>query len=408
MNRRVVITGLGAVSGLGLDVPAFWQALETGRSGIRPFDLPIENVKTSVAAPVPGFDQDKYFTAEELPILDKFSQFAVVAAREAVADAGLVPGEGGLVDAAALIGSACCGKHNDEVIFSQLYKLKRKRAHPLTIPKGMPSAPASMVSIHLGIKGPAFVVASACASGAHAIIQGMSMVQSGMVDVALVGGTDASFTYTLLKSWDALRVMSDDTCRPFCKDRSGMVLGDGAGMLVLESEEHAAQRGARIYAEIAGCGMTSDAGHITRPDVTGVANAMRKALQQAHVKPVDVDYINAHGTATLANDIVETEAIHQVFGDHAKKLAVSSTKSMHGHALGASSALEIVSTTLALHHSVIPPTANFTVADEKCDLDYVPNQARNQEINVALSNSFAFGGLNAVIALRKYSKQSKG
>ena len=401
MNHRTVITGLGAVSGLGLNVPAFWQKLATGRSGIRPFDLPIKNVKTSVAAPVPGFDPDKYFTAEELPFLDMFSQFAVVAAREAVDDAGLVIGEKSLVNAAAIIGSACCGKHNDEEIFSRLYKLKAKRAHPLTIPKGMPSAAASLVSIHLGIKGPAFVVASACSSGAHAIIQGMSMIQSGMVDVALVGGTDASFTYTLLKSWDALRVTSHDTCRPFCKDRSGFVLGEGAGILILESEEHATQRGARIYAAIAGCGMNSDAGHITRPDVTGIANAMQRALHHAEIKPSKVDYINAHGTATPANDISETEAIHRVFGDHAKKLAVSSTKSMHGHALGASSALEVVATTLALHHSVIPPTANFTVADEKCDLDYVPNQARNQEIHIALSNSFAFGGLNAVIALKK-------
>ncbi len=405
MSHRVVITGLGTVSGLGASVPSFWQELTAGRSGIRPFDLPIENVKTSVAAPVRGFDPEKYFTADELPLLDKFSQFAVVAAREAVEDAGLVIGGQSLVGAAAIIGSGCCGKHNDEVIFSRLYGLKCKRAHPLTIPKGMPSAAASLVSIHLGIKGPAFVVASACASGAHAIIQGMSMVQSGIVDVALVGGTDASFTYTLLKSWDALRVLSNDTCRPFCKDRSGMVLGEGAGMLVLESEEHAARRGARIYAEIAGCGMTSDAGHITRPDIEGVAGAMKKALRHADIQPEDVDYINAHGTATVANDVVETEAIHQVFGDHARHLAISSTKSMHGHALGASSGLELVATALALHHNIIPPTANFTVADDQCDLDYVPNQARNKKVNIALSNSFAFGGLNGVIVLKKNSYQ---
>jgi nodulation protein E len=405
MSHRVVITGLGTVSGLGASVPSFWQELTAGRSGIRPFDLPIENVKTSVAAPVRGFDPEKYFTADELPLLDKFSQFAVVAAREAVEDAGLVIGGQSLVGAAAIIGSGCCGKHNDEVIFSRLYGLKCKRAHPLTIPKGMPSAAASLVSIHLGIKGPAFVVASACASGAHAIIQGMSMVQSGIVDVALVGGTDASFTYTLLKSWDALRVLSNDTCRPFCKDRSGMVLGEGAGMLVLESEEHAARRGARIYAEIAGCGMTSDAGHITRPDIEGVAGAMKKALRHADIQPEDVDYINAHGTATVANDVVETEAIHQVFGDHARHLAISSTKSMHGHALGASSGLELVATALALHHNIIPPTANFTIADDQCDLDYVPNQARNKKVNIGLSNSFAFGGLNGVIVLKKNSYQ---
>ncbi len=403
MGQRVVITGLGAVSGLGVNVASFWRELAAGRSGIRPFDLPIDDVKISVAAPIPEYDPDNYFTTEELRLLDRFSQYAVIAAREAVADAGLIIGEKTLGNAAAIIGSGCCGKHNDEIIFSHLYKLQRKRAHPLTIPKGMPSAAASLVSMHLQIKGPSFVVASACASGAHAIIQGMAMVQSGMVDVALVGGTDASFTYTMLKSWDALRVLSNDTCRPFCKDRNGMVLGEGAGMLILESEEHATQRGARVYAEIAGGGMTADAGHITRPTVTEIANAMKKALSHAGIKPGEIDYINAHGTGTPVNDVVETQAIHQVFGHHARKLAVSSTKSMHGHALGASSALEVVATTLSLQHNLIPPTANFTEADEQCDLDYVPNQARKREIKTALSNAFAFGGLNAVIALRKPS-----
>jgi len=266
----------------------------------------------------------------------------------------------------------------------------------------MPSAAASMVSLHLGIKGPAFALASACASGSHSIIQGMTMIQSGMIDVALVGASDAPFTYGLLKSWDALRVASSDTCRPFCVDRSGLVLGEGAGILVLESEEHARQRGTKIYAELAGCGMTSDAGHITRPDILGVTSAMENTLHHAGLQPEDIDYINAHGTGTQINDATETEAINRVFGDHAKKLLVSSTKSMHGHALGASSALELVATTLAIHHGIVPPTANFTVADDLCDLDYVPNKARQQNIEVAMSNSFAFGGLNAVIALKKY------
>ena len=259
-----------------------------------------------------------------------------------------------------------------------------------------------MVSMHLGIKGPAFALASACASGLHAIIQGMTMIQSGMIDVALVGASDTPFTYGLLKSWDALRVASNDTCRPFCADRSGLVLGEGAGMLVLESEEHANARGAKIYAELLGCGMTSDAGHITRPDVTGITHAITHALHHAELEPEQIDYINAHGTGTQANDETETQAIKQVFGDHAKKLAVTSTKAMHGHALGASSALELIATTLALHHGIIPPTVNFTTADEACDLDYVPNQAREQNIHYALSNSFAFGGLNAVIALQKH------
>ena len=229
------------------------------------------------------------------------------------------------------------------------------------------------------------------------------MIQSGMVDVAIVGASDAPFTYGLLKSWEALRVATHDTCRPFCADRSGIVLGEGAGILVLESEQHAKERGVRIYAELAGCGMTSDAGHITRPDVTGIANTISGALQHAGICIEQVDYINAHGTGTEVNDLAETKAIRQAFGAHAKNLAVSSTKSMHGHALGASSALELVATILAMYHGNIPPTANFTVADEECDLDYVPNVARQQEIDVALSNSFAFGGLNAVIAVKKHS-----
>ena len=402
MNHRVVVTGLGAISGLGLNVTAFWDGLKAGRSAIRPLDPVMENVTISLGATIPDFDPENYFSSDELRLLDRCSQLAVIAAQEAVADAGLVCGGQNLTDAAAIIGSGCGGKHTDEATYEQLYKQQRKRAHPLTIPKGMPSATASMVSSHLGIKGPAFVLASACASGSHAIIQGMSMIQSGMVDVALVGASDAPFTYGLLKSWDALRVVSNDTCRPFCADRSGLVLGEGAGILVLESEEHAKERGARVYAELAGCGMSSDAGHITRPDISGITNAIEKALHHAELNPENVDYVNAHGTGTKINDVTETEAINRVFADHAKKLAVSSTKSMHGHALGASSALELVATTLAIHHGIIPPTANFTVPDELCDLDYVPNTARQKEVDIAMCNSFAFGGLNAVVMLKKH------
>jgi nodulation protein E len=402
MTRRVLITGLGAVSGLGLDAGSFWDGLKAGRSAIKPLDPPISDVKISIGATVPEFDPCDYFSDDELTILDRFSQLAVIAAQEAVNDAGLVCGEKILTDAAAIVGSGCGGKHTDEETYDQLYKKQKSRAHPLTIPKGMPSAAASMVSYHLGIKGPAFALASACASGSHAIIQGMTMIQSGMIDMALVGASDAPFTYGLLKSWDALRVGSNDTCRPFCKDRSGLVLGEGAGMLIIESEQHALERGAKIYAELAGCGMTSDAGHITRPDIEGIIRAIRNTLHHAELDADQIDYINAHGTATMTNDVVETEAIKQVFGKHAYELAISSTKSMHGHALGASSALELVATTLAMYHEVMPPTANFTVADDACDLDYVPNIARKQTIDAAISNSFAFGGLNAVIALRRY------
>lgn len=402
MNRRVVITGLGAISGLGLNATEFWDALKAGRSAIQALNPPVEGVKISLGATLPGYNAENYFSADELTLLDRYSQLAVIAAHEAADDAGLLIKEDALTNAGAIIGSGCGGKHTDEETYCHLYKEQHKRAHPLTIPKGMPSAAASMVSLHLGIKGPAFSISSACASGSHAIIQGMTMIQSGMTDIVLTGASDAPFTYGLLKSWDALRVASTDTCRPFCADRSGLVLGEGAGILVLESEEHARQRGAKIYAELSGYGMTSDAGHITRPDISGISSAMKNALLNSNLDPNDIDYINAHGTGTQVNDTTETEAINQVFAEHAKKLAVSSTKSMHGHALGASSALELIATTLAIHHGVIPPTANFTSADENCDLDYVPNKARQKDINAALSDSFAFGGLNAVIALTKY------
>ncbi|MBE9567329.1 MAG: beta-ketoacyl-[acyl-carrier-protein] synthase family protein [Proteobacteria bacterium] len=401
MKHRVVITGLGTISGLGLNKQDFWNELIAGHPAIKPIPA-IENVHISIGAMVEEFDDSLYFEKSDLPLLDRHSKFAVIAAREAVADAGLSVEDDALQRAAVLVGTGCGGKHTDEETYDQLYKQQRKRAHPLTIPKGMPSASASMVSKHLGSRGPAFVISSACASGAHAIIQAYSMIRSGIADVVITGAADAPFTYGLLKSWESLKITSSDTCRPFSKDRSGIVLGEGAGMLVLESEAHALAREADIYAEIAGVGMSSDAGHITRPDIDGIKTAIRNALDDAGIEPGDVDYINAHGTATMLNDVSETQAIRQVFGVDADSLAVSSTKSMHGHALGASSALELVATALAVKNGVIPPTANFTEADENCDLDYVPNHSIRKNIKVALSNSFAFGGLNAVIALKRY------
>ncbi len=404
MMRKVVITGLGAISALGTSTSDFWDGLKAGRSAIQPMDPPLDDARILIAARVPEFDPEQHFAGEDLELLDRFSQLAVIAAREAVDDAGLAYGEKTLSSAAAIIGSGCGGKYTDEHTYDRLFKQQRKRLHPLTIPKGMPSAAACMVSMLLGIKGPSFSIASACASGSHAVIQGSLMIQSGMVNAALVGGADAPFTYGLLKSWEALRVATNDNCRPFCADRSGIVLGEGAGMLLLESEEHARDRGARIYAELAGFGMTSDAGHITRPDVDGIACAIADALNAADMHPSDIDYINAHGTATPTNDIMETEAINRVFGEHSLDIAVSSTKSMHGHALGASSALELVATALATYHGIAPPTANFSVADTGCNLDYVPNVSREMIIRSALSNSFAFGGLNTVIALKNASR----
>jgi nodulation protein E len=357
--------------------------------------------KLSVGAAIPNLVPEEYFSSSELPYLDRFSQLATIAAREAAADSGLASGDVALQRACAIIGTGCGGKHTDEKTYSDLYKNGKSRIHPLTIPKGMPSAAASVVSKDLQIHGPVFSVTSACASGAHAIIQGYMMIRAGVVDLALVGGTDAPFTYALLKAWDALRVVSSDTCRPFSRDRSGMVLGEGAGILILESAQSARTRGARVYAELAGCGMSSDAEHITRPDVDGIVSAIRSALRDADIAAPFIDYVNAHGTGTVANDLAETQALHQVFGSHAKQLAISATKSMHGHALGAASALEVIVTALAIHNQSIPPTANFTTPGEGCDLDYVPNVGRDQPIRAAISNSFAFGGLNAVVVIKR-------
>ena len=402
MPCQVVITGLGCVSSLGIGVTDFWEGVVEGRSAIVPLTGIGDDLKIKIGATVRDYRPEDHFSNDDLSLLDRFSQFAVLAAREAMTDSGLEQDGVCLGQVAAIIGLGNGVTHTVEETYAQLYKNGKARVHPLSIPKGMISAAACMVSMHLGIKGPVYSTTSACASGAHAIFQGYLMIQSGLVDIALVGGTDAPFIYGLLKAWDALRIVSADTCRPFSQDRSGLVLGEGAGMIVLESEEHAKKRRVGIYAEIAGCGLSSDAGHITRPDIDGIEKAIVSALKHAGLAIDQVDYINAHGTGTEANDIAETIALHRVFGAHAGALAVSSTKSVHGHALGASSALEFIVSVLAIHRGVIPPTANFTTAGDGCDLDYVPNIAREMPVKVALSNSFAFGGLNAVLALRSH------
>ena len=306
-----------------------------------------------------------------------------------------------LRESAAIITGSCVGGQSTEDIgFQEVYKLGHNRVHPLTIPKTMANAGASHISMEFGITGPSFTISTACSSAAHAIGQAYWMVRSGMTGLAITGGSEAPFSFGILKAWEAMRVVSPDTCRPFSKDRRGMVLGEGGAMLVLEPLEAARARGARIHAEIVGFGMSADAGHITQPSAEGAARAMRAALRDASLAPEQIAYINAHGTATAANDAAETAAIRAVFGSHADRLAVSSTKSMHGHALGASAALECLATVLALRDGVLPPTANYTQADPECDLDVIPNVARVAQVGYAISNSFAFGGLNAVLALR--------
>jgi nodulation protein E len=272
--------------------------------------------------------------------------------------------------------------------------------HPLTIPKTMANAGASHISMEFGLTGPGFTISTACSSAGHAIGQAFWMVRGGAADLAIAGGSEAPFSFGLLKAWEAMRVVSPDTCRPFSKDRRGMILGEGAAMFVLEPLEAARARGARIHAELVGFGMSSDAAHITQPSAEGAMRAMRAALRDAGIAPEQVGYINAHGTGTVANDAAETAAIRAAFGAHADRLAVSSTKSMHGHALGAAAALECLAAVLALRDGVLPPTANFNEPDPACDLDVIPNHARAAQVECALSNSFAFGGLNAVLALR--------
>ena len=400
--RRIAITGMGAICALGRNIAEFAQALAEGRSGI----APIESTDTSRmrfrnGAEVKGYSHKPYFEDRRADFIDRFAQFAVIAAREAIADAGIEFTPELRESAAIITGSCVGGQSTEDVGFQELYKLGHNRVHPLTIPKTMANAGASHISMEFGITGPSFTISTACSSAAHAIGQAYWMLRSGATDLAITGGSEAPFSFGILKAWEAMRVVSPDTCRPFSKDRHGMILGEGAGMLVLEPLEAARARGARIHAEIVGFGMSADAGHITQPSAGGAARAMRAALRDAALEPDAIAYINAHGTATLANDSTETAAIRAVFGAHAGRLAVSSTKSMHGHALGASAALECLATALALRDGLLPPTANYSEPDPECDLDVIPNHARAVQVEYALSNSFAFGGLNAVLARRK-------
>jgi nodulation protein E len=403
MNRRVAITGAGTICALGHDARTTWAAMREGRSAIAPlagFDG--QDMRVKVAAQVRDFDPAAHFDSKKLILLDRVSQFALVAAREAVAQSGLDFAQGDIRQrSACVVGTGSGGEVTNDECSKRLYGDGNPRLHPLSIVRRMMSAPASQVSIEFGITGPSFAVSSACASSNHAFAQAFALVRSGVADVALAGGTEACLTLGVLRAWEAMRVLADDTCRPFCKQRRGLVLGEGAGMVVLEDFDHARARGAEILAEFAGAGMSADAGDIVMPSDAGAARAMTAALRDAQLDAEDIDYINAHGTATPANDPTETRAIRAALGGHANKVAVSSTKSVHGHALGAASALEIIAAIGALRDGVIPPTANFVDADPGCDLDYVPNTAREMPVRAVMSNAFAFGGLNAVVALKR-------
>ncbi len=402
--NRVVVTGLGAVSPVGHSAAAYWSSLLKGVCGIGTITLvPADQLLQKIVAEVKDFDPQAHFNDRQIVTLDRVSQFAVVAAREAIASAAITFDDRLSERTATIIGTGVGGQTTHDDNFRRIYRDNASRVFPLTIPKLMVNAPASQISMHCGLRGPAFAVASACASATHAIGQAFHMIRAGQVTCAVTGGTEACITFGTLRGWEAMRVMAPDACRPFSRDRAGMVLGEGAAIVVIESLDHAQRRGADILGEIVGFGMSADARDLTSPDQGGMARALEGTLADAHLAPGDIQYINAHGTGTAANDVTETRALRQVFGAHAETLAISSTKSMVGHALGAAGALELVATIMAVREGVAPPTIGYLGPDPDCDLDYVPNEARPMRIDAALSNSFAFGGLNAVLAVRKFS-----
>jgi nodulation protein E len=404
MQHRVVVTGAGVISALGHNCGEFWQALAAGRPGIQPLQAVDRGLlRFPNGAEVQGFDPSRYFEEKEIGLLDRFAQFGVVAAREAIAQAGIQWSDELRESTAIVTGSCVGGQTTEDEGFVNLYRNNIPRVNPLTIPRTMENAAASRISLETGVVGPTYTISTACSSANHAIGQAFWMVRNGTARLAIAGGSEAVFSLGFLKAWEAMRVVSPDTCRPFSKDRRGLILGEGGAMLVLERLEEARARGAKIYGEIIGFGMSSDAFHITQPSPDGAARAMRSAISDAGLRSEDIGYINAHGTATQANDATETAAIRKVFGAHADRLAISSTKSMHGHTLGAAGAIEAVATLLALCQNVLPPTANFNEPDPACDLDVIPNHARQKQVEYALSNSFAFGGLNAVLAFRRQS-----
>src|SRR6266567_620145 len=399
--RRVAVTGLGVIGALGNNTSETWNAVSEGRSGIAPIhSIDLSKLRFRNGAQVCRYDPSKHFEANRAQLLDPFSQFAIIAAREALRDSGITLTPALREMAAIVTGSGMGGQSTQDDGFAKLYQRDQARVDPLIIPRAMANAGASQISMEFGITGPAYTISTACCSANHAIGQAFWMVRNGIVELAIAGGSEAPFSFGPLKAWEALRVVSPDTCRPFSKDRRGLILGEGGEMLILEPLAAARARGATIHAEVVGFGMSSDAHHVTHISIDGPVRAMRATLLDAGLLPEQVGYINAHGSGTLINDPLETRAIREVFGAHADRLAVSSTKSLHGHALGATGAMEAVCTVLALKNGLLPPTANFTVPDPDCNLDVVPNRARQAHVEFALSNSFAFGGLNAVLAFR--------
>jgi len=409
--KRVAVTGMGVIAPLGNDVASLFDALAAGRSGIRRLEGPgYERLGNRIAAPV-SFDAQPLFDPARLRMLDRVSQLALAAASQAVADARAPFESGDAARRGVFVGTGMAGASSADEAYHTLYAQASDRLKHFTVLLAMNNAPASWIGLEHGAKGPNLTYSTACSSSAVAIGEAARRIAAGEIDVAVAGGAEACLNLGTLKAWEALRTLAIEdandpsaSCKPFAKDRTGLVLGEGAAMLVLEDRDRAVARGATIHAEIAGYGLVTDAGHITRPSVDGQAAAMRAALADARIAPEAIGYINAHGTGTQANDGVETAAIKEVFGKAAYGVPVSSTKSMHGHLLGAAGALELLVAIVAMQRGIVPPTRNLRVPDPECDLDYVPVSSRAASgLEAVMSSSFAFGGTNAVLVARRSS-----
>lgn len=400
--NRVVITGAGTINALGHSVADTLTAMREGVCGIGPLAFrDVDRLQIQIGGQVRGFEAEGRYNRQQISLYDRFTQFTLAAAKEAIEQSGLTFSGELAAKSGVVLGTAGGGVSTWDDNFRAVYEEGKNRVHPFVVPKLMNNAAASHVSMDWNLKGPSFTVSTACASSNHAMAQAFSMVRSGMAPAMITGGSESMLCFGGVKAWEGLRVMSRDACRPFSANRNGMVQGEGAGIFVFENYEHARARGADILCEIVGFAMSSDASDIVMPSKAGAARAMASALEDARINGDAVGYINAHGTGTAANDKTECAAVADVFGPHADNLMISSTKSMHGHLIGGTGAVELLACIMALRDGVIAPTIGYEEPDPECALDVVPNEARDAKVDVALSNAFAFGGMNAVIALRK-------
>ena len=402
--KRVVITGAGSINALGFTVDETLEAMREGRCGIGELEFrDVERLAIRIGGQVKGYEPEESFNRQQLSLYDRFTQFTLIAAREAIGQSGLTFTGELAARSGVVLGNSGGGMTTLDDNYRTVYEDGKNRVHPFVVPKLMNNAAAGHVSMEFNLKGPSFTVSTACASSNHAMAQAFQLVHGGASPVMITGGSESMLCFGGVKAWEGLRVMSKDACRPFSANRNGMVQGEGAGVFVFEELEHAKKRGAEILAEVAGFAMSSDASDIVMASKQGAARAIQGALEGAGLGPGDVGYINAHGTGTAANDKTESAAVADVFGAHADRLLISSTKSMHGHLIGATGAVEFLACIMAVRDGIVAPTIGYEEPDPECALDVVPNVAREADVKVALSNAFAFGGLNAVLALRQFS-----